>query len=138
MNDVSHTLACVASVSNRVIARTLERKQKKVEGGGGGEKRFLRSPPPPPSFIFFAPVLSQLSRRTSRGNACYAGYSHVKKTLLRIRIANNRDDTSNQKPQRCESFAPKVLPFIGACSLQRPRFLVRFLIRQQLVRNYRT
>ena len=33
------TLACVASVSNRVIARKLERKQKKVEGGGGGEKR---------------------------------------------------------------------------------------------------
>ena len=34
-------LACVASVSNRVIARKLEREQKKkkVEGGGGGEKR---------------------------------------------------------------------------------------------------
>ena len=32
-------VACVASVSNRVIARKLERKQKKVEGGGGGEKR---------------------------------------------------------------------------------------------------
>ena len=41
-------VACVASVSNRVIARKLERKQKKVEGGGGGE--------PPPSFIFFALV----------------------------------------------------------------------------------
>ena len=34
-----HKLACIASVSNRVIARKLERKQKKVEGGGGGEKR---------------------------------------------------------------------------------------------------
>ena len=33
-------LACVASVSSRVIARKLERKQKtKMEGGGGGEKR---------------------------------------------------------------------------------------------------
>ena len=33
--------ACVASVSNRVIARKLEREQKdkKVEGGEGGEKR---------------------------------------------------------------------------------------------------
>ena len=30
-------IACVASVSNRVIARKLERK--KVEEGGGGEKR---------------------------------------------------------------------------------------------------
>ena len=44
-------VACVASVSNRVLARKLERKQK---------KKFL--------------LLSQLSRRTSRGNACYAGY----------------------------------------------------------------
>ena len=38
-------LACVASVSNRVIARKLEREQnkkKKVEGGGGGEKRKRR------------------------------------------------------------------------------------------------
>ena len=32
-------VACVASVSNRVIAQKLERKQKKVEEGGGGEKR---------------------------------------------------------------------------------------------------
>ena len=32
-------LACVASVSNRVIARTLEREQRKMEGGGGWEKR---------------------------------------------------------------------------------------------------
>ena len=33
-------IACVASVSNRVTARKLEREQKKkVEGGGGGEKR---------------------------------------------------------------------------------------------------
>ena len=33
--------ACVASFSNRVIARKLEREQndKKVEGGEGGEKR---------------------------------------------------------------------------------------------------
>ena len=60
-------LACVASVSNRVITRKLERKQK---------KGWLRSPPPPPSLIFFL-LLSQLSRRTSWGNACYAGYESV-------------------------------------------------------------
>ena len=41
-----YIIACVASVSNRVIARTLERKQKKVEGGGGGD-----------SFIFFCSCL---------------------------------------------------------------------------------
>ena len=43
-NDFSHSITCVASVSNRIIARKLEREQKKkVErgggGGGGGEKR---------------------------------------------------------------------------------------------------
>ena len=31
-------VACVASVSNRVIARKLEWKQKKVEAGGGEER----------------------------------------------------------------------------------------------------
>ena len=31
-----------------------------------------------------------------------------------------KNDTSNQKPQRSVSFAPKFLPFKGACSLQRP------------------
>ena len=36
---VTSVLACVASVSSRVIARKLEREQKKMEGGEGGEKR---------------------------------------------------------------------------------------------------
>ena len=66
-------LACVASVSNQVIARKLEREQKKkVEGGRGGEKRkrcFLLSPPPPPSFPFFA--LVPTFSTNSRGNTCH-------------------------------------------------------------------
>ena len=33
-----------------------------------------------------------------------------------------KNDTSNQKSQMCVSLAPKLPPFIGACSLQRPRF----------------
>ena len=37
-------VACVASVSNRVIARKLERKQKKVEGGGEKRKRLPANP----------------------------------------------------------------------------------------------
>ena len=58
-----------------------------------------------------------------------------------------KNDTSNQKPQRCVSFAPKFPPFIAACSAASHTFneksftlrsLVRFLIRQQLVRKYRT
>ena len=38
-------LACVASVSNRVIAGKLERKQKKnKDEGGGGEETLARKP----------------------------------------------------------------------------------------------
>ena len=60
-------LACVAGVSNRVIARKLEREQKKkVEGGGGGEKRksFIHSLPSPVIPFFFLLSSLQLSRRT--------------------------------------------------------------------------
>ena len=49
-------LACVAGVSNRVIARKLEREQKKKggRGRGRGEEEIIHSfPPPPPSFLFF-------------------------------------------------------------------------------------
>ena len=59
------SFAGVASVSNRVIAPKLERKQNKIkEGGGGGDKRFPFLPIS--SFfipgLFFAP--SQHFRRT--------------------------------------------------------------------------
>ena len=66
------TLACVASVSNRVITRKLERKQKTV-------------PLPLPRHSFFL-LLSQLSRRTSRGNACYAGYHDTNSIHFAYRI----------------------------------------------------
>ena len=69
-------LACVASVSNRVIARKLEREQnKKVEGEGEGS----HCPPPPPSFLFF--VLVPTFSTNSRGNACYAGYLQTDATV---------------------------------------------------------
>ena len=48
-------------------------------------------------------------------------FSHVKKMIRPIRIANDifsrvrKNDTSNQKPQRCVSFAPKIPAFY--CSL---------------------
>jgi len=35
-------------------------------------------------------------------------------------FTGEKNDTSNRKPQRCVSFAPKFPLFIGACSLQRP------------------
>ena len=65
-------IACVASVSNRVIARKLEREQKKVEGGGGGEKRkrlpvsFVPLPLPLPLHSFFCSrpnFLDKLARK---------------------------------------------------------------------------
>ena len=68
-------LACVASVSNRVIARKLEREQKKrVEGGGGGES----FPSPSPVIPFFCSrpnFLDELAR----------------KRLLRRLLANGRN-----------------------------------------------
>ena len=63
--SLTKTVACVASVSNRVIARKLGRKQKLVVPS---------FPSPSPVIQFFFLLLSRLSRRTSRGNACYAGY----------------------------------------------------------------
>ena len=64
--NVVSRLACVASVSNRVIARKLERKVEEGEVGGG-EKRFLLSPSPPPSILFFfcsrPDVLDELARK---------------------------------------------------------------------------
>ena len=72
-------LACVPSVSNRVIARKLEREQKKkkVEGGGGGES--FPSPSPSPVIPFF--VLVPTFSTNSRGNACYAGYLQTDATV---------------------------------------------------------
>ena len=39
MSQVLNLVACVGSISNRVIAQKLEWEQKKMEGGRGGEKR---------------------------------------------------------------------------------------------------
>ena len=60
-------------LSNQHYPHCANRKLRswaKIVGFAG--KQFLRSPPRPPSFIIFL-LLSQLSRRTSRGIACYAG-----------------------------------------------------------------
>ena len=65
---VGQELACVASVSNRVTARKLEREQKKKKGG-----RFLHSPPPPPSFLVFCSrpnFLEELARKRLLRRLC--------------------------------------------------------------------
>ena len=71
--------AGVASIANRVIARKLERQQKKIkEGGGGGDKRFpflpISSRFIPDIFFALVPTFST----NSRGNACYAGYMAIR------------------------------------------------------------
>ena len=68
-------VACVASVSIRVIARKLEREQKKkkMEGGRGREKRKPSVPSPSPFIPFFF-VLVPVFLTNSSGTACYAGY----------------------------------------------------------------
>ena len=49
-------VACVASVSNRVISRKLERKPKKeVEGGGGGGGEKRKRLPVKPTILENAP-----------------------------------------------------------------------------------
>ena len=54
-------------------------------------------------------------------------FSHVKKKNANHNreqcfFKGEKNGMSNQKPQRCVSFAPEFLLFISACSLQRPRF----------------
>ena len=69
--------------------------------------------------------LKRLVLANQRSERCF---SHVKKkneTSNHNRESSffncEKNDTSNQKPQRYVSFAPKFLPFIGSCSFQRPR-----------------
>ena len=62
-----------------------------------------------------------MSSSLQRSERCF---SHVKKMMRPIRIANDVNFTMIRliRGRRCVSFAPKFPPFIGACSLQRPRF----------------
>ena len=53
-------------------AKVRAEAKKRLKGEGEGRRGNVRSPPLPPSFMFFL-LLSQLSRRTLRGNACHAG-----------------------------------------------------------------
>ena len=41
-----------------------------------------------------------------------------------------KNDTSNQKPQRCASFAPKFPPFIAACSAASHTFNEKVLLKE--------
>ena len=45
-------------------------------------------------------------------------------------FTREKNDTSNQKPQRCASFAPKFLPFIAACSAASHTFNEKVLLKE--------
>ena len=64
---------------------------------------------------------TQMSSSHQRSERCF---SHVKKKIRPIRIANDVNFTMIRliRSRRCVSFGTKFPPFIGACSLQRPRF----------------
>ena len=64
---------------------------------------------------------TQMSSSHQRSERCF---SHVKKKIRPIRIANDVNFSMIRliRSRRCVSFGTKFPPFIGACSLQRPRF----------------
>ena len=45
-------------------------------------------------------------------------------------FTREKNDTSNQKPQRCVSFAPKFPPFIAACSAASHTFNEKSLLKE--------
>ena len=47
-----------------------------------------------------------------------------------------KNDTSNQNSQRCVSFAPKFLPFIGACSALTLQVLCRHSMRTVFLKEF--
>ena len=63
-------------------------------------------------------VFHRWKRKTKNKN-CYSQSEPQKRCFFTC----EKNDTSNQKPQRCVSFAPNFPPFIGACTLRRPRFV---------------
>ena len=86
----SKLLACVASVSNRVIARKLERKQKKDwRGRGRGEEEEVPSFPSPSPVIhfFFCPCPSFLDEPREETLATHWGYEVARFSLRDVTMA---------------------------------------------------
>ena len=85
-------LACVASVSNRVTARKLEREQKKkVEGGGRGEKR--KRLPANPTILKNAPwyfTVRFICKLTARQNRNITNRLPLDYQICKITLFSNR------------------------------------------------
>ena len=76
---------------------------------GFAGKRFLFSPPPPPPpSIFFAPL--QLSRYTSTGNACYAGYHYGRREGERRKGGRWRGEKNTPARYHCSFGKLRTLP----------------------------
>ena len=93
-------LACVASVSNRVIAGKLEREQPKKKWKGEGEGRrqaFPSLPSPSPVISFFFFVLVPTFSTNSRGNACYAGYCSLSRQSKQVGLGKGSTSFSNKR-----------------------------------------
>ena len=70
------TESCVMFFSpSRAVLTAILRDECLTSAARDGEKIMTHVPLPLPRHSFFFLLLSQLSTRTSRGNACYAGYS---------------------------------------------------------------
>ena len=89
-------VACVASVSNRVIARKLERKQKKVEGGGEKRKRL----PANPTILENAPwyfTVRFICKLTARQNRSITNRLPLDYQICKITLVSNRTRCPNLK-----------------------------------------
>ena len=74
----------------------------------------------------------QTQMSSSQSEECMMFFTHEKDDTpnqndgKRCFFTCEKTDTSNQKPQRCRSFTPNFLPFIGACSFQHPHLSCSF------------
>ena len=101
-------------------AKVRAEAKKSLKGEGEGRRGNLHSPPPPPSFIFFL-LLSQFSRWTSRGNACYASYQAI--PLLVICTSKSKELMTTIKKTSCSAGkVASVLRYLSKmlCQGQRP------------------
>ena len=71
----------------------------------------------------------QMQMRSSQSEECMMFFTHYTPNQndgKQCFFTCEKTGTSNQKPQKCRSFMPNFLPFIGTCSFQHPHLLCCF------------